>query len=144
VFQGYQEYLWNLTEVLTRLRTESISLDFIEVCRHKYKIWPLMGYYWGFIVREHKKIMDYYENQGFLMTNLILRRPRHLTVAQIEAGAAQLYKKIQAGEVVKRINLGRRVYQEAEFANYEAYLRDQEILDHVKEIMYKIKKQRNF
>ena len=83
-----------------------------------------------------QKIIDFYTANGFLMTDIIIKRPAHLTVAQIEAAATELYGKIHRGEVeVKALNLVRKVYQEAEIVNFEAYKRDQEILDNVKSIL---------
>lgn len=86
------------------------------------------------------KILRYYRNIGRDVPKLILRKPPHLLASQVEAGAVKLYDDIKQGEVVKPINISRRVYREAETVLYREFEEDHEILENTKTILADLSK----
>ena len=89
-----------------------------------------------------KKILKFYEGKGFHLSKLIDRRPQTLNSAQIEAAAVKVFNMIKEGEVIKNINIPRKVFEIAKTIRYQEFVKDQYTLEHYKEVIEKLIGQR--
>lgn len=81
-----------------------------------------------------KDILKFYEDKGFQISKLIDRRPENLTSDQVEAGAIKLFNMIQKGEIIKDINIARRVFKVGESIRYEAFKKEQRMTSDYKDM----------
>jgi len=89
-----------------------------------------------------KEILEFYADKGFELTKLYRRKPERITNVQVQAAAHDLYWQIQNGLEIKDINIGRRIFTIAKTIEYKEFAKDQDTLEHSKEIINKLKDQR--
>lgn len=89
-----------------------------------------------------KKILKFYAGKGFHLSKLIDRRPQPLNSAQVEAAAVKVFNMIKKGQVIKDINIARKIFDLAKTIRYQEFVKDQNTLEHYKEIINKLKDER--
>ena len=102
---------------------------------------PLVpGTIWG--IKMKKKIADFYKDKGFEVPKLCRAKPRGINNLQVQAAATDLYYEIKRGLEIKDLNVPRRIFELAKTVEYKEFMKDQEILEHSKEIIERLKDQR--
>lgn len=89
-----------------------------------------------------KKVLKFYAGKGFHLSKLIDRRPPALNSAQVEAAAVKVFNLIQKGEIIKDINIARKIFEIAKTIRYQEFVKDHNTLEHYKEIIKKLTTQR--
>lgn len=89
-----------------------------------------------------QEILDFYKNKGFELTKLYRAKPTNMSNLQIQAAAHDLYWQIEKGLEIEDMNIARRIFAIAKTIEYKEFEKDQDTLEHSKEIIGKLRDQR--